>query len=162
MITKINLFKQHGNLVLPFFAFIILYGCVRNNSNENRAKKILVQEIKEMELNGVKFPGVQFDIPLADVLADYKKKYKAEGVRVSRPFEYTEKEAHRYWLRVEISNPDKSKPFEEFSKQVASDTYSHLVNKSEYEKIEVKVTSKKGFGVTFSSSRSTFFYRDSL
>jgi hypothetical protein len=125
-------------------------------------KETPAKEIQEMNFNDVKFPAVKLDKDMGEILMEYKRKYEAEGVVISRPFDYTTKDDYHYWVKVELHNLKGDEPLEQLSKEVATDTYGHLNNDGDFEKIEVVVVSKKGFGITFSTRQSAFFYRDSI
>lgn len=133
------------------------------SSCENSLRKDLQDSIHQIKAAAEKFPEPRFDKELKDILTEYKEKYQAKGVRIGRPFMYSSEGDSSYWLRVEFLNPAlDDKTFSEFGKDVALNTLSQLVNDQDFEKIEVSVTSKKGFIITFSSTQNAFFYRDSL
>jgi hypothetical protein len=121
-------------------------------------------QFKSADIWGVsKFPEPKFDADINLILKEYTEHFEADRVLISRPFTYTSSGDSSYWLRVEFLNPtlDK-KTFKEFGNEVAQNTLNHLTNDQDFEKIEIGVTQKKGFIITFSSSQNGFFYRDSL
>jgi hypothetical protein len=142
---------------LVFLLIVILHSACRQATKETPAK-----EIQEMEFNDVKFPAVKFDKDINEILVEYKRKYGAEGVTISRPFDYTSKDDYHYWLKVELRNLKGDKPFDQLGEEVAIDTYRYLGNDVDFEKIEVATVNKKGFVITFSSRQNEFFYRDSV
>ena len=137
------------------FVLVTVFVCLLSGCESN-FKKDLQESIRQSGVAGEKFPEPRFDKDLEDVLNEYKEKYQAKGVRIGGPFIYSSEGDSSYWLRVEFLNP------EVYDKNVALNTLSKLINDQDFEKIEVSVTHKKGFIITFSSTQNAFFYRDSL
>lgn len=118
------------------------------------------QELKVVTSN---LPEPKFDKGMEELLGEYKKKYQADAVLISRPFHYSSHDGSSYWLKVEFLNrQDDGREFGEFAKEVAQTTYGHLTNNKDFETLEVSMTSRKGFIFTVTSSRNAFFHRDSL
>jgi hypothetical protein len=143
-------------LLLACLLFLTFSAC--DNSNKD-----LPRNIQPVTFGSITFPAPAFDKGFSELLTAYKDKYEAKEVFIGRPVWYTSDEDYKYWLKVEFLNPELgSMTFSEFGKEVAIKLLGHLTNADKFEKIEVSVIQKKGFIVTFSSSRNAFFYRDSL
>ena len=113
--------------------------------------------------NGEVIPEPKFDKPIQELLEELKAKYDASGVRLGRPFSYSSEDDLRYWIKVSLMNPEiEDKDKEDFDRMVASEIVKHLTNPSEFEEIEVSVTKKVGFIITFSQSWNSFFPIEAL
>jgi len=118
--------------------------------------------IQQINLDTVNFPKPKFDQHLEYLLKEYKEKYQAKSVRISRPVIYSDEDS-RYWLKVEFLNPDlDTTTFQKFGKDVALSALEHLTNDQDFDRIEIVVLQKNGFILTFSTRQNAFFYRDSL
>jgi hypothetical protein len=126
-------------------------------------KKDLQQSLQQISSEQKNFPQPKFDAELEILLGEYKEKYQAEGVRIGRPYMYSSEGDSSYWLKVEFLNAELGdKTFGQFGKEVAQNTYGHLTNNQDFEKVEVSLVQKKGFILTFTSSQNGYYYRDSL
>lgn len=113
--------------------------------------------------NGKEIPEPKFDKPTADILNELKVKYDATSVRLGRPFTYSTGHDLKYWIKVAFLNPElRNKSTVDFEKEVATNIANHLINPADFDQIEIAVTQKKGFIVTFSQSQNAFFSVDSL
>lgn len=144
------------------FLFILLvlglffFGCGDRLKNDYNKK---LQTISEE----LKIPEPIWDRPIEELVEEFKTKHNASDVRIEKQFYYRSKDDYRYWLSVYYLNPELGdKDFKEFGNEVAQNTLNHLTNDQDFEKIEIGVTQKKGFIITFSTSQNGFFYRDSL
>jgi hypothetical protein len=150
----ISFYQQKVALLIA--VMFLLSGCnsnIKNNSNEETPKA--------NDALGIPLPKWNKD--LEELRREYKKKYNAEEVRFTRPYFYVSKEDYSYWLKIFFLNPDyNDKTLEEFGKDVALTTLQHLKNPEDFEKIEIAITQKTGFGITFSKNENIIFYTDSL
>jgi len=142
-------------LAITMLAFSLM-NCATQHSSETK---------ENFQLQGIKvnFPEPDFDRNTDEILNEYKEKYDAEGVRISRPFDFSTTGDSSCWIRVDFLNPELHEgTSESFGKEVALATYDHLRNDEGFPKIEIGITNRKGFILTFSTSQNYFFYRDSL
>ncbi|HEX5170485.1 MAG TPA: hypothetical protein VFW11_15015 [Cyclobacteriaceae bacterium] len=113
--------------------------------------------------NGMKIPEPEFDKPTDEILNDLKVKYDPAAVRLGRPFSYSSAEDLKYWIKIAFLNPELGrKSVKDFEREIATEVVNHLTNPTDFDQIEVAVTKKKGFIVTFSTSENMFFSVDSL
>jgi hypothetical protein len=134
-------------------AFTLLFGCSGSTK----------QDFPNRIDDGINLPLPQFDIELEHLRNEYKKRYKAKEVRLSRSYFYASEDDNSYWIKIAFLNPDlENKTVREFGKEVALATLRHLTNPEDFEKIEIAVTQKTGFIITFSKNENAFFYLDSL
>ena len=117
-------------------------------------KKDLIENFQKGP-NGKEIPEPKFDKPTSDFLNELKEKYEATSVRLGRPFTYSNDEDLKYWIKVAFLNPELGdKRTQDFEKEVATDIVKHLTNPEDFDQIEVAVTQKKGFIITFSQSQN--------
>ena len=113
--------------------------------------------------NGTDVPEPKFDRPIADILNDLKSKYDVTSVRLERPFTYSNEQNLKYWIKVAFLNPEiGDKSTKDFEREIATEIAGYLTNPADFDEIEVSVTQKKGFIVTFSTSENSFYSVDSL
>ncbi len=143
-------------LSIIIFAALVFVRC------GNNLKKEIIEDFQKGP-NGKEIPEPRFDKATEDILNELKAKYEPTSVRIGRPFSYSSAQDFKYWIKVAFLNPelgDKSR--KEFETEVATTIVSHLINPNEFDQIEVAVTQKKGFIITFSQSQNSFFSVDSL
>jgi len=113
--------------------------------------------------NGQQIPAPTFNKSMADILSELKTKYDASSVTIGRPIKYSNTEGLKYWIKASILNPElENRNVAECEKDIATFVASHLTNARDFEQIEVEVAQKKGFMITYSQTRSSFFLIDSL
>jgi len=145
-----------------FVVLLLLLGtisCGRNTNDETIKSQL------EDDFTGLPVPS--FDTGIDELLNILEKRYQAEKVEISRPYEFISgQSAADYWLKISLLNPEipqqESDSFGQFAKSVSHDVYSHLKNVNKFNKIEISVTQKAGKIVSYSSTISTMIFLDSL
>lgn len=140
-----------------FLIILIFGGC------HSSVKKDSLQSIPPVKFGNVEIPSPRFDRDILKMALDFQTKYQAKSVVISRPVWYISDTDYKYWLKVELVNPELGeKEFKYFGREVSKDLMSHLTNDSVFDKIEISKIQKTGFIITFTSSENAFYYRDSL
>lgn len=136
---------------------VLLFSSCANDVKRN------LEEKQQAPSGGLDIPLPKWNKDIEELRGEYKEIYKSEDVRFMRPYFYVSESESSYWLKVAFLNPDlENKPLREFGKEVAMSTLEHLTNPNDFEKIEIAVTQKTGFIITFSKNENAFFYLDSL
>ena len=108
-------------------------------------------------------PQPKFDKTVEELVREYMMKYNTKNVKIGTVQRSSAIKEHIRWLKVEFINPEmNNRTIKAFGREVALNTLKHLVNKNDFEKIEIFVMNRKGFILTFTESRNVFFYVDSL
>jgi hypothetical protein len=143
-------------IIISLF-IVFISGC---DSTFNKNFKESIKNISD--LNEANFPEPQFDISKKDLIKEIISYSKVNNVNISRPTLYISKQEYDCWVRVSLLNPVIKSDKKSFSKEVASIIRTHLKNSTDFKKIEVSVTQKKGVGFTFSKTENFIFEIDSL